>query len=376
MLLDEPIAGVDATTQHAIFTLLEGLKQKGTTIIATTHDLSCVAEWFDRVWPSTIASLPSVRPPKSSLGERSRPPMAATCSSALQRRRNDVDLLISPLQNDFMVRALIAALLIGLVCSIVGVYVVLRNMSFIGDGLAHASFAGIVIAYLLKFDLYIGGLIFTILTALGIGAVSKKSEVSLDTTIGVFFTAAFALGIALMSHVKNYVIDLQDFLFGNILAIDRKDIVIIALLTTVILAVIALLYKELLFASFDPVSAGASGLPVDGLSYLLLGILAVTIIVSLQAAGIVLVAALLVTPAATAYQLTNRFGPMMFISAIVGMGSAIVGLYLSFYLNVASGASIVLVATACFFGAMIFSPKRRSLLTALLDARRTAARVK
>lgn len=275
-----------------------------------------------------------------------------------------------------MVRALIAALLIGLVCSIVGVYVVLRNMSFIGDGLAHASFAGIVIAYLLKFDLYIGGLIFTILTALGIGAVSKKSEVSLDTTIGVFFTAAFALGIALMSHVKNYVIDLQDFLFGNILAIDRKDIVIIALLTTAILAVVSLLYKELLFASFDPISAGASGLPVDGLSYLLLGILAVTIIVSLQAAGIVLVAALLVTPAATAYQLTNRFGAMMFISAIVGMGSAIVGLYLSFYLNVASGASIVLVATACFFGAMIFSPKRRSLLTALLDARRTAARVK
>ncbi len=302
--------------------------------------------------------------------------MAATCSSVPQRRRKVVDLLISPLQNDFMVRALIAALLIGLVCSIVGVYVVLRNMSFIGDGLAHASFAGIVIAYLLKFDLYIGGLIFTILTALGIGAVSKKSEVSLDTTIGVFFTAAFALGIALMSHVKNYVIDLQDFLFGNILAIDRKDIVIIALLTTAILAVVSLLYKELLFASFDPISAGASGLPVDGLSYLLLGILAVTIIVSLQAAGIVLVAALLVTPAATAYQLTNRFGAMMFISAIVGMGSAIVGLYLSFYLNVASGASIVLVATACFFGAMIFSPKRRSLLTALLDARRTAARVK
>ena len=302
--------------------------------------------------------------------------MAATCSSVPQRRRKVVDLLISPLQNDFMVRALIAALLIGLVCSIVGVYVVLRNMSFIGDGLAHASFAGIVIAYLLKFDLYIGGLIFTILTALGIGAVSKKSEVSLDTTIGVFFTAAFALGIALMSHVQNYVIDLQDFLFGNILAIDRRDIVIIALLTTAILAVVSLLYKELLFASFDPVSAGASGLPVDGLSYLLLGILAVTIIVSLQAAGIVLVAALLVTPAATAYQLTNRFGAMMFISAVVGMGSAIVGLYLSFYLNVASGASIVLVATACFFGAMIFSPKRRSLLTALLDARRTAARVK
>jgi manganese/iron transport system permease protein len=287
-----------------------------------------------------------------------------------------MDLLTSPLQYEFMVRALIAATLIGLVCSVVGVYVVLRNMSFIGDGLAHASFAGIVIAYLLKFDLYIGGLIFTIATALGIGAVSKRSEISLDTTIGVFFTAAFALGIALMSHVQSYVIDLQDFLFGNILAIDRRDLIIIAGLTIAILGILALAYKELLFASFDPVSAGASGLPVDGLSYLLLTILAVTIIVSLQAAGIVLVAALLVTPAATAYQLTNRFGPMMALSACIGIASGIIGLYCSFYLHVASGASIVLVATFCFFAAMAFSPKRRSLLTALLDARRTAMRVK
>jgi len=286
-----------------------------------------------------------------------------------------MDLLASPLQNDFMVRAFIAAILIGLVCSVIGVYVVLRNMSFIGDGLAHASFAGIVIAYLLKADLYVGGLIFTILTALGIGAVAKKSEISLDTTIGVFFTAAFALGVALMSRVRTYVVDLQDFLFGNILAIDRRDIIIISVLAVAVLLVIVALYKELLFASFDPVSAGASGLPVDALSYTLLVLLAVTIIVSLQAAGIILVAALLVTPAATAYQLTNRFGPMMLISAAIGVGSGIVGLYLSYYLNVASGASIVLVATAFFFIAMALSPKRRSLLTALLDARRVGARV-
>ena len=274
-----------------------------------------------------------------------------------------------------MIRAFIAAILIGLVCSVIGVYVVLRNMSFIGDGLAHASFAGIVIAYLLKADLYVGGLIFTILTALGIGAVAKKSEISLDTTIGVFFTAAFALGIALMSRVRTYVVDLQDFLFGNILAIDRRDIIIIAVLAVAVLLVVIALYKELLFASFDPVSAGASGLPVDALSYTLLVLLAVTIIVSLQAAGIILVAALLVTPAATAYQLTNRFGLMMLISAAIGVGAGIVGLYLSYYLNVASGSSIVLVATACFFIAMALSPKRRSLLTALLDARRMAARV-
>lgn len=287
-----------------------------------------------------------------------------------------MEVLTAPLQNDFMVRALIAATLIGLVCSVAGVYVVLRNLSFIGDGLAHASFAGIVIAYLLKMNLYLGGLIFAVITALGIGAVSKKSEVSMDTTIGVLFTAAFALGILLMSRVRNYVIDLQDFLFGNILAIDRRDIVIVAALAALVLVVIALLYKELLFASFDPVTAGASGLPVEALSYLLLVLLAVTIIVSLQAAGIVLVAALLVTPAATAYQLTNRFGWMMFVSACIGIGSAIIGLYLSFYWNVASGSTIVLVATACFFLAMAFSPKRRSLLTAVLERRRTAAKVR
>jgi len=270
-----------------------------------------------------------------------------------------------------MVRALIAATLIGLVCSVVGVYVVLRNLSFIGDGLAHASFAGIVIAYLWKLDLYIGGLIFAVLTALGIGVVSKKSEISLDTAIGVFFTAAFALGVLLMSRVQNYVVDLQDFLFGNILSIDRRDIIIVAVLVVLVLSTIALFYKELLFSSFDPVTAGASGVPVEALSYMLLVMLAVTIIVSLQAAGIVLVAALLVTPAATAYQFTNRFGSMMVISACVGVASAIIGLYVSYYFNVASGATIVLVATACFFVAIAVSPKRRSLLGALLEARRT-----
>ena len=282
-----------------------------------------------------------------------------------------MEFLTAPLQNDFMVRALIAATLIGLVCSVVGVYVVLRNLSFIGDGLAHASFAGIVIAYLLKLDLYIGGLIFAVLTALGIGVVSKKSEISLDTAIGVFFTAAFALGVLLMSRVQNYVVDLQDFLFGNILSIDRRDIIIVTVLVVLVLSTIALFYKELLFSSFDPVTAGASGIPVEALSYMLLVMLAVTIIVSLQAAGIVLVAALLVTPAATAYQLTNRFGSMMAISACIGVASSIIGLYVSYYNNVASGATIVLVATACFFVAIAVSPKRRSLLGALLEARRT-----
>jgi len=284
--------------------------------------------------------------------------------------------LLDPLQNDFMVRALVGSALIGLVCSIVGVYVVLRNLSFIGDGLAHASFAGIVIAYLLKMNVYLGGLIFAILTALGIGAVSRRSAISLDSTIGVMFTAAFALGVLLLSQVHGYVIDLQDLLFGNVLGISRGDMLLIGALAALVLGTIFAFYKELLFSSFDPLMAEASGLPTTFLYYLLLALLAVTIIVSLQAAGIILVAALLVTPAAAAYQLTNRFGSMMWLSAAIGAGSAIVGLYLSYYLDAASGSTIVLVATACFFLALAFSPKRRSLLTALLEARRTAGRVR
>jgi manganese/iron transport system permease protein len=287
-----------------------------------------------------------------------------------------MDWLLAPLQQEFMVRALIASTLIGLVCSVVGVYVVLRNLAFIGDGIAHASFAGIVIAYLFKFNLYVGGLIVAVLTALGIGAISRRSDVSADTAIGVMFTAVFALGVLLMSRVRNYAVDLQDFLFGNVLSVDRLDIILVASLTGAVLIVIALLYKELLFASFDPLMAQASGLPTVALSNLLLVILGVTVIVSLQAAGIVLVAALLVTPAATAYQLTNRFGRMMALSAAVGVGSAVVGLYASYYLNAASGSTIVLTATLCFFLAMTFSPKRRSLLTEVLQARRQQERVR
>jgi manganese/iron transport system permease protein len=282
--------------------------------------------------------------------------------------------LLDPLVNGFMVRALVASTFIGLACSVVGVYVVLRNLSFIGDGLAHASFAGIVIAYLLKLNLYVGGLVFAIITALGIGSIGRRSELSLDTSIGVLFTAAFALGVLLMSRIRSYTTDLQDFLFGNILGVDALDVILVVSLAAVVIVIVLALYKELLFASFDPVMAQASGLPTTFLYYLLLVLLAVTIIVSLQAAGIVLVAALLVTPAATAYQLTTRFSSMMLVSAAIGIGSSVVGLYASYYLNAASGATIVLTATACFFLSMALSPRRRSLLSNLIEARRTAAR--
>jgi ABC-type Mn2+/Zn2+ transport system permease subunit len=259
------------------------------------------------------------------------------------------DVLFAPFQYEFMQRAFVAALVVGTLCSTIGTYVVLRKLSFIGDGIAHASFAGIVIAYLRGVDFYLGAAVVAVLTAIGIGFVNRRGNVSLDTAIGVLFTGAFALGVFLMSRLPTYNVDLQGFLFGDILAVSRTDIVVI---------VLALLYRPLLYTSFDPVVAQASGVPAAFVSYVLLVLLALTIVVSLEAVGIVLVAALLVTPAATAYQLTSRFRPMLALSVAIGAACSVAGLYLSYYLHAASGATIVLLVTAVFFIAMLVRRRR------------------
>ncbi len=251
-----------------------------------------------------------------------------------------------------MVRAFIAALVVGISCSTIGTYVVLRKLSFIGDGIAHASFAGIVIAYLRGANYYAGAAIVAVLTALGIGFVHRKGKISLDTTIGVLFTGAFALGIFLMSRQRNYAVDLQDFLFGNILATSRQDLYMIVGLAIAVGATIVLLYRALLYTSFDPTVAQASGIRAEVVEYLLLVLLALTIIVSLESVGIILVAALLVTPAAAAYQLTQQFSKMLALSGLFGALCAVGGLYLSYYLRSASGATIVLLATLLFFVAI------------------------
>jgi manganese/iron transport system permease protein len=263
-----------------------------------------------------------------------------------------IDLLVAPFQYDFMLRAFAAALTVGVLCSAVGTYVVLRKLAFIGDGIAHASFAGIVIAFLRGADYYAGAAVVAVATALGIGYVNRRGNVSLDTAIGVLFSGAFALGIFLMSRLPNYSVDLQSFLFGNILGVSLKDLYLTLGLSLIVFALLAALYRPLLYSSFDPVVAEASGIKVARLEYLLLVMIALTVIVSLETVGIVLVAALLVTPAASAYQLTRRFGVMMSLSVAIGAASAIAGLYLSYYLHAASGATIVLLATAIFFASM------------------------
>jgi manganese/iron transport system permease protein len=250
--------------------------------------------------------------------------------------------------------------LVAAICALVGTYVVLRGLAFVGDALAHAAFPGVVIAYLLKGNIYLGAMLFALATALGVGVVSRHGRVSHDTAIGILFAGAFALGVLLMSTIQGYTVDLFSFLFGNILGISERELWLVAFLGGVVVLTITVLYKELLLLSFDPTVAEAMGYPVQAFNHLLLGLIAVTIVISIQAVGIILVVALLVTPSATAYLLTQRFFQMMVLGVVLAALAAVIGLYLSYYLNVASGAAIVLVSTCLFFlvlaGRRLLSP--------------------
>ena len=268
---------------------------------------------------------------------------------------NPLDILLTPLGYDFFVRALIASALVGVACAIVGSFVVLKGMSFIGDAVSHAAFPGIVIAYLVGAPIILGGAIAAIGTALGIGAITRRSGLRSDAIIGVLFAGMFALGVAIFSSIPNYVGDLFHFLFGDVLGISVGDLGALTLLVLGLLLVLRLLWKELLFSTFDPLGAGATGLPVRRLDDLLLILIAVTIVISLQAVGIVLVVAMITTPAATAQLLVKRFTAMIQVAALIGVSAAVVGLYLSYSLDIASGAAIVILETALFLLALAYA---------------------
>jgi manganese/iron transport system permease protein len=268
-----------------------------------------------------------------------------------------MELLFDPLGYSFFLRALIASTLVGAACAVVGTYVVLRGVAFIGDAIAHAGFPGIVVAYLLGWPLYVGAMIAAVGTALAIGVVTRRAGIRQDTAIGVLFAGTFALGVFLFSGISGYVADLFSFLFGNVLAISPADLAALVILGLAVILVVALLWKELLYATFDPLGAAASGIKVERLELLFLTLVAVTIVVSLQAVGIILVVAMLVTPAATAQLLTVRFTRLMLVAAAIGTSSAAVGLYISYWLDVASGATIVLVQTALFVLAVVLGPR-------------------
>jgi manganese/iron transport system permease protein len=273
-----------------------------------------------------------------------------------------LDAIFGPLGFPFFVRALIASAIVGLVCAVVGSYMVLRGLAFMGDALSHSAFPGVVAAYLLKGPFYLGAAIAAVGTALAIGWVTRRGQLRGDTAIGVLFAGMFALGIFLFSLIPNYVGDLFGFLFGEILGIGVGDLIALTVLAIVVLAIVALLWKELLYATFDPLGAAASGLPVVRLDYLFLALIALTIVISLQAVGIILVVAMLVTPAATGQILSQSFGRLVAVAVVIGIVSPIVGLYLSYWLNAASGATIVLVETGVFVAALVWKgrPSRRA----------------
>lgn len=269
-----------------------------------------------------------------------------------------MDLLLEPLQYDFIVRALLAAIVVGVVCSILGVYIVLRGMAFLGDAMAHTILPGVVAAFLLGWPLAVGALTMGVLTALGIGVLTERTSLKEDTAIGVIFAGLFALGVAMLSLRGNYSIDLAHFLFGNLLGVSTADLGLTTALGGGVLLLIFLFYKEFLVLSFDPLLAETLRLPTTFLNYLLLILIAVTIVVALQVVGVALMLAILVTPAATASFLTRRLPSMMAVSATIGVFSGVVGVYASYYLNIPSGPAVVLVATGIFLVVLAFAAVR------------------
>jgi len=270
------------------------------------------------------------------------------------------NFLLQPLQYEFMERGMIAAVLVGIICAVVGTFVILRGMAFFGDALAHTILPGIALGYLVsggaRDQLFWWALGTAIVASLGIGAISKNSQIKEDTSIGIIFAGMFALGIALISTVRSYAVDLSHFLFGDVLSVSTHSLWLILLFGGIVLLVIFAFYKEFTTISFDPVLAATLRLPVDLLNNLLLVLIAVTVAVSLQTVGVALMVAMLVTPAATAYLLTHRLSKMMLLAAVFASLSGVIGLYLSYYLSIASGAAIVLTAT--FFFVVAFGWRR------------------
>ena len=262
-----------------------------------------------------------------------------------------------------MRNALGAILLVGVICGIVGVFVTLRGLAFMGDALAHAVFPGVVIAYVLGGSFLIGALIAAVIVSLAIGFVTQSGLLKNDTAIGVFFVGAFSVGIAIISTQRSYARDVTSLLFGSILGVSRDDLLLTAAIGALVLLLVWLFRREIVALSFDRIYAQSQGLNLWRWDQLFLILLSLTIVISLQTVGNVLVLAMLVTPAAAARLLSTQLVPMIAISAAIGALSGILGLYISYFLGVSSGASIVLVATTIFLLVFLFAPRTGAITT-------------
>jgi zinc transport system permease protein len=256
---------------------------------------------------------------------------------------------IDLLSYEFMRNALLAGLAAAVLCGIIGIYVILNKIVFISDGIAHAAFGGIGLGYFLGYDPLAFGIGSAVLTAIGVGLISSRARVSEDTAIGVFMATGMALGIMLLTLSKGYAKDLYGYLFGNILAVTRSDVLLILLLTMIILLLVFLLYKEFLLLSFDPVYAEAIGLPVSGLRLLLLAMVAFSVVILIKIVGIVMVIALLTIPGAISRRHLQGLPSIMLGSIVLGSIFVTAGLLISYELDVPSGATIILTAAVAFF---------------------------
>lgn len=263
-----------------------------------------------------------------------------------------IEWLLAPLQYSFMIRGVAATILVGVVCATLGTYVVLRGWAFFGDALAHAILPGVAIGYLVgngaRSSVFWWALVTSVLSAFGIGAISRSTKIKEDTAIGIVFAGAFALGIVLISTVRSYTADLSHFLFGDVLGVRTSDLLLIFAFSLFIMLSVIVFYKEFLVISFDPILATTLRLPTRTLDLFLMVLIAIAIVVSLQTVGLALMVAMLVTPAATAYLLTKRLPTMMVLGALIASVSGVIGLYFSYYLGIASGGAIVLTCTVLF----------------------------
>jgi len=267
------------------------------------------------------------------------------------------DAFSEPFQYGFMQRALLTAILVGAVCGLLSSYVILKRWSLLGDAISHAVLPGVAIAYLLGWPFFVGAFITGALTSLGIGLIERNSRIKSDAAMGLMFTAAFALGVVIISQITTST-HLMHILFGNVLGVRHSALVLTLFAGALTLTVVALFYKQLLIYVFDPVQARSIGLNTTVIHYGLILLLTLTIVASLETVGIILVVSMLITPGATAYLLVNRLPAMMLLSTLIGVGSSIIGLFLAYQFNVASGGAIVLVVTGFFLLAFLFAPQR------------------
>lgn len=267
--------------------------------------------------------------------------------------------MLEMFEYSFVQRALAASLLVGTSCSIIGVYVVLRGLAFIGAGIAHAAFGGVALGFLLGLNPLLTAVVFCLGVSGAIHATHVTGRIKLDASIGIFYSLTMALGVLFIGLMKTYDARLYGYLFGNILSVSSNDIYLIGGLTLAVIATVVLLFKEFELVSFDAEMAEALGLRAKTISFVMLTLVSLTIVLSLEAVGVMLVFALIVTPAAAANQLTYSYRAMFFISAFFGNLSCFAGLVLSYYFDIPSGATIVLTSTTLFFACMAVSPKRR-----------------